>query len=232
MHALVLILNTDTAMRLISPDILTAANGLSLGASGFIFFVGLLLWTCGWRWHKFWVVFGITTGAGLIGLTAGQASGGQVLVLGILLAFAGGVMALEVAKILAFAGGGLGAWLAVQNVLPQAHEMWAVFLSGGLFGVLLYKLWTMIVTSFLGVLVAGHAAFAILNEAGTTTPKFTADNATAINGAVIVLTLVGAIVQAIVAKGAAAEVGGDITDESDEESTVNWWKKLPLRKAA
>src|SRR4051812_24729306 len=156
-------------MRLISPEILNAAQGLSLGAAGFTLFVGLLLWSCGWRWHKFWVVFGITTTAGIVGLSASQATGGQVLVLGVLLAFAGGVMALEVAKLLAFAGGGLGAWLAVQMVLPEAHEMWAVFLSGGLFGVLLYRLWTMVLTSLLGVLIAGHAVLAMAAESGVPT---------------------------------------------------------------
>src|SRR4051812_27712020 len=107
-------------MRLISPDVLNSAAGLSIGAAGFALFVGLLLWSCGWRWHKFWVVFGITTVAGLLGLSAGQAAGGQVLVLGILLAFAGGVMALEVAKLLAFVGGGIAAWISVQTVIPQA----------------------------------------------------------------------------------------------------------------
>ncbi|CAN5146532.1 hypothetical protein BH11PLA2_BH11PLA2_49570 [soil metagenome] len=217
-------------MRLISPDILTASAGLSLGASGFAFFVGLLLWACGWRWHKFWVVFGITTAAGMIGLTAGQAAGGQVLVLGVLLAFAGGVMALEVAKILAFAGGGLAAWLAVQTVLPQAHEMWAVFLSGGLFGVLLYKLWTMLLTSFVGVLVASHAALVVMIESGSLTTKFAIENTAALNGAVLVMTVVGAIVQAIVAKGAAAEAH---EEEDEEPSTVAWWKKFPsMMKAA
>jgi hypothetical protein len=218
-------------MQLISPDVLTASTGLSLGASGFAFFVGLLLWTCGWRWHKFWVVFGMTTAAGLVGLSAGQAAGGQVLVLGVLLAFAGGVMALEVAKILAFVAGGFGAWLAIQSVLPQAHEMWAVFLSGGLFGVLLYKLWTMLMTSFLGVLLAGHAAFAILIEAGSITPKFAAEHAFAINGAIVVLTLVGAIVQAIVARQAVSEEPVD--DESSDAGSSSWWAiQLPTFKRA
>ena len=58
----------------------------------------------------------------------------------------------ELAKILAFVAGGVGAWLAVQWVLPQAQELWAVFLCGGLFGVLLYRLWTMMLTSLAGTL--------------------------------------------------------------------------------
>ena len=60
-------------MQLIQGDILAAGNGLSPGAAGFLVFVGLLLWAVGWRWHRFWVVFGITLAAGLLGLGAGRA---------------------------------------------------------------------------------------------------------------------------------------------------------------
>jgi len=204
-------------MHVINPEILTAAAGLSHGAAGFALFVGLLLWTCGWRWHKFWVVFGITTGAGVLGLSAGQAAGGQVLVLGVLLAFAGGVMALEVARILAFAGGGLAAWLAVQTVLPQAHEMWAVFLSGGLFGVLLYKLWTMILTSLLGTLLAIHAVLAMSAESGMNATKWVADHSAALNGTVIAFALLGVVLQAYVAREPKVEEAEDNDEEEVEE---------------
>ena len=81
---------------------------------------------------------------------------------GILLAVAAGMMALELAKVFAFVAGGCGAWLAAQWVFPQAQELWAVFLSGGLFGLLLYKLWTMLLTSLGGVLLAGHAGLLLL----------------------------------------------------------------------
>ncbi len=213
-------------MHLISPEILTAATGLSYGATGFGLFVGLLLWSCGWRWHKFWVVFGITTAAGILGLTAGQTAGGQVLVLGILLAFAGGVMALEVARILAFATGGLGAWLAVQTVLPQAHEMWAVFLSGGLFGVLLYKLWTMLITSLVGTLLAVHAALILSAESGSSATKWVAENNVALNGTVIAFALLGVIVQAYVARESKVVVAEVEDDEEFEEAPAkkSWWK--------
>jgi hypothetical protein len=211
-------------MHLISPEILNAASGLSYGATGFALFVGLLLWTCGWRWHKFWVVFGITTAAGMLGLTAGQAAGGQVLVLGILLAFAGGVMALEVARILAFASGGLGAWLAVQTVLPQAHEMWAVFLSGGLFGVLLYKLWTMLITSLLGTLLAVHSVLILSAESGLSATRWVADNNSALNGTVIAFTLLGVIVQAYVAREQRAEEIEEVEEEHEAPAKKSWWK--------
>jgi hypothetical protein len=223
-------------MQLISPDVLTAATGLSAGAAGFVFFVGVLLWAFGWRWHKFWVVFGITTAAGVIGLSAGQAAGGQVMAIGVLLAFAGGVMALEVAKLLAFAAGGVGAWLAVQAVLPAAQELWAVFLAGGLIGVILYRLWTMLLTSFLGVLLTWHAALVLADAlAAFDAPKWAADHAAALNGGVLLAAVVGIAVQAVTTPAPAAK--GEPKKEKKpkkdaEEKAESWWPRLPGAKAA
>src|SRR5207248_6318181 len=100
-------------MQLILPDVLATARGLSAGAAGFIVLVGFLMWAAGWRWHRFWVVFGLTLAAGVVGLGAGSAAGGgQVMVVGVLLAVAAGMLALELSKILAFVTGGVAAWVA------------------------------------------------------------------------------------------------------------------------
>ena len=152
-------------MQLIAPDILAEARGLTAAMTGTICVLGFALWLFGWRWHRFWIVAGITLAAGLLGLNAGRAAGGtQVMAVGILLAVAAGMLALELAKVFAFVAGGCGAWLAVQWVFPQAQELWAVFLSGGLFGLLLYRLWTMLLTSLAGVLLASHAALCCLKR--------------------------------------------------------------------
>ena len=152
-------------MQLIAPDILAEARGLTGAMAGTICVLGIALWLFGWRWHRFWVVAGITLAAGLIGLNAGRTSGGtQVMAVGILLAVSAGLLALELAKVLAFVAGGCGAWLAVQWVLPQAQELWAVFLCGGLLGLLLYRLWTMLLTSLMGVLLAGHASLLLYEQ--------------------------------------------------------------------
>ncbi|HET6575033.1 MAG TPA: hypothetical protein VFG68_15610 [Fimbriiglobus sp.] len=184
-------------MQLILPDVLTAAHGLSPGAAGFLMLVGFLLWAVGWRWHKFWVVFGITLTAGLIGLSAGQAAGGRVMVVGVLLAVAAGMLALELAKVLAFVTGGAAAWAAAQAVFPQVQELWAVFLSGGLIGVVLYQLWTMLTTSFVGVLVTWHAGFVLADQLvkGFDAAKWVGEHAAALNGGVAVVTLLGVLVQ-------------------------------------
>ena len=234
-------------MQLILPDVLTAARGLSPGAAGFLLLVGLLLWAVGWRWHRFWVVFGITLTAGLIGLTAGQSAGGQVMVVGVLLAVAAGMLALELAKILAFVTGGVAAWAAAQAVLPQVQELWAVFLSGGLIGVVLYQLWTMLTTSFLGVLVTWHAGFVLAEQfaKGFDAAKWVGDHAAALNGGVAVVAILGVLVQRWTAprpesadeprqeKRSKKAASRREDDEPDDEEARGWWRRAkPGRTAA
>jgi hypothetical protein len=183
-------------MQLIAPDVLAAGRGLSPGACGFLLLVGTCLWALGWRWHRFWVVFGITLGAGLMGLNASPGGGGQVMVVGVLLAVTAGMLALELARILAFLTGGVAAWVGAQTVLPQAQELWAVFLSGGLMGVVLYQLWTMLTTSLLGVIVSWHAGLVLLEQvAKLNTVELATKHAVALNGGVLAVTLLGVLVQ-------------------------------------
>ena len=248
-------------MTFIAPDIIAEAAHLSKGAAGFALLVGFLLWAFGWRWHRFWVVFAMTTAAGVVGLGAGQAAGGQVMAIGVLLAFAAGSMALELAKILAFTAGGVVAWLAVQAVIPDAREMWAVFLSGGLFGVVLYRLWTMLLTSFVGVLVSWHAAFTLAKALGSyDAVKWVSEHGAALNGGVIAATLLGVVMQVLTSEkpevkdaenaegehddeshGRGKKSRGDRHDDDHEgdrhreksrKSSAPWWSRLPGLKAA
>lgn len=186
-------------MQLIVPDILAEARGLTTAMSGTLCALGIALWLFGWRWHRFWIVAGITLAAGLLGLNAGRAAGGtQIMALGILIAVAAGMMALELAKVFAFVAGGCGAWLAVQWVFPQAQELWAVFISGGLFGLLLYRLWTMLLTSLAGVLVASHSALLLLEgPAGFDAVKWVTANQAALNGVAVGIVVLGILLQAI-----------------------------------
>ena len=190
------------AVQLIAPDLLRAAAPLSAGAAGALVMVGLLLWSAGWQYHRFWVVFAVTLAAGIVGLKIGRAAPGQqALVVGVLVAVSAGVMALELAKLLAFFTGGAAAWVAVQAVFPQAQELWAVFLSGGLVGVVLSRLWTMLVTSLVGVWVAGHAALVLAAPwLGGGSSAFAARHPAELNGAAIALTLLGVVAQVRTAK--------------------------------
>src|SRR5689334_6810140 len=225
-------------MQLIHPDVLAAARGLSPGATGFLLLVGVLLWAVGWRWHRFWVVFGITLAAGLVGLTVGRSSGGQVMVVGVLLAVAAGLLALELARILAFVTGGAAAWAAAQAVFPQVQELWAVFLSGGLIGVVLYQLWTMLTTSLLGVLVGWHAGFVLAEQLspGFDAAKWAGEHSAALNGAVIVAAVLGVLMQKLTAprpaetdereekKPKRTPVAGQEYAEPAEPKRRGWWR--------
>lgn len=231
-------------MQLILPEVLTTARGLSAGAAGFLLLVGALMWAAGWRWHRFWVVFGLTLAAGIVGLGAGQsAGGGQVMVVGVLLAVAAGMLALELSKILAFISGGAAAWIAAQAILPQAQELWAVFLSGGLIGVVLYRLWTMLTTSFLGILLAWHAGLVLVETlGGVDAAKWVSENTAALNGAVIAATLIGVLVQAqTTPRPATAEAEKDKPAKPkpaaavvvlDEGKKSSWWRLGAARPKA
>jgi hypothetical protein len=197
-------------MHLISPEVLTDAKGLSVGATGFFLFVGFLIWAMGWRWHKFWVVFAITVTAGLLGLGAGRASGTQVLAVGVLVAIAAGVLALEIAKITAFITGGTAAWLAAQAVMPEAQELWAAFLSGGLLGVVLYRMWTMLATALIGALVFWHALFLMLDTLGAVNAvEIVTQHHAALNTAILAATVIGAFVQ--------SKTGSEAAEEAEEK---------------
>jgi len=236
-------------MQLIAPDILLEGRGLTGAMAGTILVLGLALWLFGWRWHRFWVVSGITLTAGVIGLNAGQAAGGQVLAVGLLLAVAAGMMALELARVIAFLAGGVGAWFAAQWVLPQAQELWAVFLSGGLFGLLLYRVWTMLLTSLIGTLLASHAGLIVLEPiTKSDLAAWAGRNVAALNGLVVAIAVLGLLLQVAASPDPAAKDEKEAkksrkkkekpepkeepeAKDSEESSDPAWWKRL-LRKAA
>ena len=139
-------------------ELLEIARGLSLDVPimGIVF--GLLLWILGWRLHRFWIVTGITICAGIVGLVSGQQAGLQVLAVGLMLAVLSGLIALHLARILAVGGAGLAVAAGVDSIAPNFNEPLLCFLAGGLLGVILFRLFTMLMTSFCGAaLVAGSA---------------------------------------------------------------------------
>lgn len=227
-------------MQLIVPEILAEARGLTTAMSGTLCALGIALWMFGWRWHRFWIVAGITLAAGLLGLNAGRAVGGtQIMALGILIAVAAGMMALELAKVFAFVAGGCGAWLAVQWVFPQAQELWAVFISGGLFGLLLYRLWTMLLTSLAGVLLASHSGLLMLEAPlGFNAVAWVSANQAALNGVAVGLIVLGILLQAIAAPDEAQKDESIAADRGPKEPVPEshqpplkakarpWWRKL------
>ncbi len=153
-------------MTLLAPDILEAARGLSLAVTGTALLVGLLLWATGWRGHRFWIVLTTTLVAGILGLYTEPMHGMQPLVAGVLLAVAAGVMALALARLVAFASGGVAGWLVVHTFAPSWNEPFVCFLAGGLLGVLLFRLWTMALTSLCGTVLIGYSSLCVLDTFG------------------------------------------------------------------
>jgi hypothetical protein len=81
-------------------------------------------------------------------------------------------------------------------VLPQAQELWAVFLAGGLMGVILHRLWTMLLTSLCGVLLVGHAGLTLAAAAGRfDAPGWVDGHRAAVNGVAVALIVLGVLVQ-------------------------------------
>jgi MFS family permease len=182
-------------MRLIAPDILTEAKGLSPAVTGVFLAVGVMVWLLGWYYHRFWIVAGITAGAGLIGLYTGRAAGTQLLVVGLLLALAAGLLAMELARVLAFVGVGALSALAVRTVLPQGEPLIG-FLVGGLLGVFLYRFWAMLLASFVGTELAAHAGLSLAEELGVIdAAKFAEQNADWITGVLIAASILGMFAQ-------------------------------------
>jgi hypothetical protein len=151
-------------MGLFQADIIAEVIQLSPGLNGFILVTGMLLAILSWRWHRFWVVLGITILGGWVGLKGMQANGGHVLAVGLLLAVSSGLLAVEIAKILMYLAGGIAAWFLVNLIMPGGRDLWVVFLLGGLMAVSLYRLGFMLLGSFLGVLFWMHAALGLAHK--------------------------------------------------------------------
>lgn len=185
-------------MYLFAPDVLAEARGLSPVLSGIGVALGGMLWLCGWRWHRFWVVVGITLIGGVIGLQTGRSSGGHILAMGLLLALSAGLLALELARVFSFIAAGTAVWVAASGIFPKGQELWVAFLIGGLLGVLLYRFWTMLLTSFLGVILGAHAILCVIeNLFLVDVENLAKDNSAILNGAGLVATLLGVLGQSL-----------------------------------
>jgi hypothetical protein len=183
-------------MHLIAPDLFAEVSRLSWGACAIGVALGVLVWLTGWWQHRFWVVASLTAAAGIAGLQSARTAGVQPLVAGLLAALAAGYLAMELARLLAFAGGGVACSLLLRTFVPTLHEPLLAFLAGGLIGVLLFRLWTIVLTSLLGTLVASYAGLGLaghwlkLNGA-----EVVAQKSGLLNAAVGAGTLLGVLVQ-------------------------------------
>jgi MFS family permease len=151
-------------MQLILPDIMADARGMSMAVYATGLGLGCLLWLSGWWGHRFWIVLFTTVTAGIAGLASGRATGMQPFVAGLLLAVAAGVMALALARLLAFAAAGAAAWLLVRSLAPGWDEPLLSFLTGGLLGLLLFRAWTMALSSLAGTLLMVYSGLGLADR--------------------------------------------------------------------
>src|SRR5262249_57053734 len=103
---------------------------------------------------------------GVLALNAAPHYGLQPLVAGLLLAVSAGVLALTLVRLVAYAAGGLAAWMIVHALAPLWDQPLLCFLVGGLIGLLLFRFWTMALTSMLGTLLLGYSGLCIGDKLG------------------------------------------------------------------
>jgi hypothetical protein len=151
-------------MNLVAPDIVQDACGLPLPITGGALGIGLILWLFGARTHRFWIALVITVAAGLIGLAHGPAAKMQPLVAGLLMAVAAGALALSLVRVLLFIAGGFAALAVMQALAPNYDEPIVSFLIGGLGGILMYRLWITVFTSFIGTLLIAYSGLCLLHQ--------------------------------------------------------------------
>jgi hypothetical protein len=186
-------------MQLVAPDILEEARGFSVAVSGPAFGLGLLVWLLGWRGHRFWIVLITTIGAGIWGLYAGPAYSTKPIIGGVLLACAAGALALSLVRVVAFAAGGIAAWLLLRALAPTWEEPLVCFLVGGLIGLLLFRLWTMALTSSAGTLLMVYSGLCLAETLGKVDVIALAENhATVLNCLCGGLMLMGLVAQLLV----------------------------------
>jgi hypothetical protein len=154
-------------MSIIAPDVVAEGRGFSVGFCAVGLAVGLLVWLTGWRAHRFWIVLAATIAAGVAGLSRGAEFRVQPLVAGLLLAVAAGLLALALVRVVAFAAGGLAACLAAK-ALPAGpwQQPLVCFLAGGLAGLLLFRIWTMMLTGFAGAVIIGYCGLWLADRLG------------------------------------------------------------------
>jgi hypothetical protein len=183
-------------MQLVAPDILADARGLSPALCVVGLVVGAALWSSGWWSHRFWVVLITTVVGGICGLYEGPTLRAQPMVAAILLAIAGGVLALTLVRLVAFAAGGLTLLVAANSLGPSGEAALTLFLAGGLFGLILLRLWIMVLTSLGGSLLMGYSGLCLLDSLGQlNAATWAGRNTGLLNGVAGAVALLGLLLQ-------------------------------------
>jgi hypothetical protein len=184
-------------MQLLTPDIVAELRGLSISVSAGGCALGLVLWVTGWWGHRFWIVLFTTLLAGILGMISAPGSRLQPVLVGLLSAVAAGLLALSLVRVVAFGAGGFAAWLALHTFAPASwNEPFLCFLAGGLVGLFLFRVWTMVLTSFLATQLMGYFGLCLADSLGKLDGlALSEQRGTALSWACGLATLGGFIVQ-------------------------------------
>jgi hypothetical protein len=217
-------------MPVLAPDILKEAQGLSIALMATIFGLGTLVWSLGWRAHRFWIVLATTAGAGILGLSLDLNSRAPSLVAGLLLALAAGALALALARLVAFAAGGLALWSLLHALLPGWADPLVCFLLGGLAALLLFRLWTMALTSLTGTLLMGYSGLCLAGRIGNVDIVALAENrALLLNCCCGLVTLAGLAIQFLLDRRKRDKKGGREHSRrespDDRSGGERWWSR-------
>jgi hypothetical protein len=195
-------------MQLIAPDVLAEGVGLSPLLCGLGLGLGLMLWLFGWRGHRFWIVLLGTVMAGIYGMARAPDYGSQPLLSGILLAIAIGMLALALVRVIAFVAGGVTATLLINAFAHSWQEPMVCFLVGGLLGLLMFRTWTMLLTSLAGAVLMGYSGLCLADRLGKLSAvAWSEKQALLLNWACGLLTLVGFTFQVISERRRAKQQG-------------------------
>lgn len=228
-------------MQLIAPDVLAQIIGLSAPACIVGLVLGAALWLFGWWGHRFWIVLFTTVIAGLVGLASGQAAGITPIVAGVLLAVSAGMMALALARVIAFFAGGFAVCLLAQALMPTWEDRLLWFLGGGLAGLLLFRVWMMLLTSFAGTLLMAYSGLCLLDKLGKLNAlDWTERRMLLLNWCTIAVALLGLLTQFLIERWKKA-----LKKQRDEHAQLqraeleledrmrhSWWKWGQQRRAA
>ncbi len=203
---------------LVVPWILQELAELSITLCAGLFAVGLLLYLLGGYGHQFWLVLGTTLAAGILGLQYGPQFGMQRLVAGLFLGIAAGAIAQAVVRIAIFVGVGALVWYLAALIAPGWNEQLACFLVGGLLGVLLFRVWIMVLTSLLGTLLMTYAALLLIHRfSGADVAGLAERNGPLFNWAVGGVALLGLIFQTLILRGRWGGSSGGSSDKQEKK---------------